>query len=251
LSSARSTGAAAGPHRFPSAWVYLLGAAVVGTALIFLRVRWALPLGQALLAWPVLWRDLREGRLLRGCAHMLFWAAATSVFTILLTVQYPQACEAAILKGASYREEMFSWIRTGIGAEGTPARFIPQHILHYLLTLGLSFVTAGLAGLALGAVLLNYMNFYVGSLILVSVHPARAAIFGWPVWPVLRVIAFVLGAIAAAHLLLGPVLHRGRWNRREWRLLMLWSAALFVADIALKAALAPGWRQILLGAMGR
>jgi len=56
-------------------------------------------------------------------------------------------------------------------------------------------------------VLLNYMNstwerwWRKG--------PARSgSIFGWPIWSVVRVVAFVFGAIAVAQISLGAVLKR-------------------------------------------
>ena len=61
------------------------------------------------------------------------------------------------------------------------------------------------------------MNFYVGSLVHAAASPALAGLAGWPPWSMLRVAGFVVGAVAAAHLLLGRVLHRAPWNPRVAR----------------------------------
>lgn len=226
-------------------WLYLFLASAGGAALVLVPLPWAVPVLQALLAYPVLRRDLRESRPWSGVFHMLLWALLLSVMVILLTLLLPARVEMGVLRGAAYREEMFTWIRTGVGAESTPGLFIPQHAGHYALTLLLSMASAGLAGLALGAVLLNYMNFYVGSLIGEAVRPGLAAIFGWPVWSLVRVAGFVVGSVAVAQITVSSLrARRFSWSPEIRRMLVL-SLALVVADIAIKAALAPTWRRIL------
>ncbi len=229
----------------PRVWIWIVCAALAGTAVVLTGVRPLVPVVQAALAWPVLWRDLRRGRLWDAVFHMLAWAVLISIGVIELTIHLPHAAEAGILRSTAYREEMFTWIQTGIGAEGSPAQFIPQHILHYALTLGLSFLSLGFAGLCLGAVLLNYMNYYVGALIGIGARPELGSIFGWPVWSMVRVAAFVIGALAAAVLLPGPLLGRIRWDPRQVRRALLLSFALFLLDLALKAILGPFWRSML------
>ncbi len=232
------------------AWIWLLLAAAAGSALVFTGLCWLLPAGQAFLAWPVLWQDLRRGRLGSATSHMLVWAFFASVIVIEISVHFPRAAEAGILNSTAYREEMFRWIRTGVGMEGTPSQFVPQQIFHYLLTLGLSALTLGFGGLLLGAILLNYMNYYVGSLIREAAHPALASVTGWPIWPIVRVAAFVIGALAAATILPGRVLGRIPWNPRAVRRALLLSFVLFLLDMLIKAALAPAWRRILEKALG-
>jgi hypothetical protein len=246
----------AGERRLGSDWLrgwravlLLFAAAFAGTLFAFAPVIWLLPAAQTLLAWPVLWLELRAGRPGAGARLMLVWACMSSLCMIAFTVAFPHPAELAVFRGIAYREEMFTWIRTNVGAEGTPSQFVPQHFLHYALTLALSTVTAGLGGLLLGTLLLNYMNFYVGSLILHGTRPVLGALFGWPIWSMVRVAGFVLGACAMAHLGLARGIHASPWNGREWRRLLLWSVAFFLADMAIKAALAPYWRKILMRAL--
>lgn len=232
------------------AWAWAIGFAVGGSLTALLGVRWLLPLAQAVPAWLILQDALRRGRPWRAAALMLCWALAASVTLIELTRLAPAAVERATLRGPEYRAEMFHWIRTGEGAEGEIARFLPQHLRHYGLTLALSFASAGLLGLGLGAVLLNYMNFYVGELVRAAVRPEMASAVGWPVWSVLRVIGFVIGAVAAAHLLLGPVLRRAPWKRKTAMRMAAASLALVAADVVFKWLLAPVWRRLLDRALG-
>jgi hypothetical protein len=229
----------------PRGWILLLLAASLGSLSILTGSRWLPPLLQAIPAWWVLLGDLRQGRPVRGAVRMLAWAVLASLTVIGISIHAPAAAEHSILRGAAYREEMFAWIRTGVGAESDPRRFIPQHALHYALVLGLSFASAGLAGLLLGTALLNYMNFYVGSLISAAASPQTAILLGWPPWSVLLVVGFILGAVAAAHLLLGRVLRRAPWNPHGARRMLMASLGLVLADITVKALLAPYWRVLL------
>lgn len=231
-------------------WTILFLSATLGSLAILTGVRWLAPALQAVPAWWVLLGDLKHGRPARGAARMLAWALLVSLVVIEISRQAPAAAAPGVIRGVAYRDEMFAWIRTGIGAESDPARFIPQHALHFALVLGLSFVSAGLAGLLLGTVLLNYMNFYVGSLVGAAASPALAGLIGWPPWSILRVAGFIIGAVAAAQLLLGRVLRRAPWNPRSARRMIAASLGLVLADIVVKALLAPHWRHALARALG-
>lgn len=228
-----------------AAFAYLAAAALAGTALLFLRSPWIVPAGQALPAYLLLLRDLRAGRPGLAIRHMLVWAGLLSAGVIAASALAPSHVEPAVLHGAAYREEMYLWIRTGVGAESSPALFIPQHVKHYLATLVLSLLTAGAAGLLLGAVLLNYMDFYVGSLIHDSARPWIGALFGWPAWSVVRVTGFVIGSVAVAQVTVRLLQKQRPVLIPEIRRMLLVSAILALADIALKAAVAPLWRRIL------
>jgi hypothetical protein len=234
----------------PRGWLLVVLSATLGSLAILTPFRWLPPLLQALPAWWVLLGDLKQGRPARGAFRMLAWALLVSLTVIAISLSAPGTAERGVIRGAAYRDEMFSWIRTGIGAESDPSRFLPEHALHYAAVLGLSFATAGTAGLLLGTVLLNYMNFYVGSLIHASGTPVAAILVGWPPWSVLRVAGFILGAVAATHLVLGRVLRRVPWDPRGATRMILASLGLVLADAAVKAVLAPHWRILLARALG-
>jgi hypothetical protein len=141
---------------------------------------------------------------------------------------------------------MMKWIRTGIGPEGTPSLFLPQHALHFLVFCVACLATAGLGGLVMGAALLNYMNYYVALLIIEASNPPLAACLAWPPWAILRVIGFILASVPLSACLLR------RFRSREggpkilyWRY-FLWGVGLVIGDIILKAVLAPYWRLFLV-----
>jgi len=103
-------------------------------------------------------------------------------------------------------------------------------------------------GLAFGALLLNYMNFYVGSLSLHAHHPFLVFLFGWPIWSLLRVVGFVLCGVALSEPLLSQ-LFRYRLGGARCSRIFLWGLAFIILDILLKASLASFWREILRGAV--
>jgi hypothetical protein len=161
--------------------------------------------------------------------------------------------DALVIHGPQYRDEMFHWIRTGTGAESSPRLFLPQHAMHIALFVACSLATASLLSIAMGAVLMNYMSFYVASLARAGA-PAWAVVFlGWQPWALCRVAAFaILGAVLAEPLLLRvSVLRRPYGGLRAARPYLIAAAAALVADVVLKAALAPGWglflRRVLPG----
>lgn len=182
---------------------------------------------------------------------MVFWAFCQSTSVILLVQAAPEASAEAVFRGVSYREEMFRWIQTGIGREGDWRLFLPQHAIHYGSFLVLSALTAGAAGLTLGAALLNYMSFYVGSLFLADTegaHTLRLVLMGWPIWSIVRVVGFIAGAVAAADLsfsIIGRLRDRplGRPDRSSFYISL--SLALVILDLLLKGLLAPHWRLML------
>lgn len=203
---------------------------------------------------------VRRERFASALWLMVAWAFFLSVSVIVLTRFYPSAAEQAILRAGPYREEMFAWIQTGQGKEGSPARFLPEHALHYVLFMLVSGLTAGVGGLLMGTVLLNYMAFYVGSLFVADpggAHTVRLILMGWPIWAIARVIGFIAGGVAMASLTFSVVDRLRdrptRWPGRSSHYLSL-SLALIILDALLKALLAPHWRlalrQILPGAGG-
>jgi hypothetical protein len=243
--------------RDPLALLFL--AAATGLT-AFLGIRLGSPiLLPILMTFPVaiLFLDrIRRERLAAALWLSLAWALFSSVAIILLTQVDPTGTERAILRGAPYREEMFAWIRTGIGAEGDPRRFLPEHALHYGVFLVVSALTFGMAGLLLGSVLLNYMSFYVGSLFLADGSGANSltlSLMGWPVWSIARVVGFVAGGVAMAWLS-RTIFERLRdrpaiWPGRAAHYLSL-SLALVILDALLKALLAPHWRETLARVIG-
>ena len=182
---------------------------------------------------------------------MLVFPLALALFGTVWLALWPTAdgLTPVVFNGPEYREEMFAWIRTGVGSEGDWRLFLPMHITHLVAFAALSLVSGSLISITGGAILTNYMDGYVA-----SIHRAGAPLwatvfFGWQPWAICRVAGFcILGVLLAE-----PVLSRvfrfpaQLWSRtRPWFLI---ASALILADWALKAALAPTWGRILKEAL--
>ena len=121
---------------------------------------------------------LKRGDLRLAVARMLLWALTMGVAATLLSYARPAQTGALFLRGEAYRAEMFAWVMTGQGAESTPSQFIPQQAGHAALFSGLALATGGVAAMPMGAVLMNYMGHYVGTLAATSRRPALTMILG-------------------------------------------------------------------------
>ena len=223
---------------------------VLGTLLSY-AVGWAiglpilLPILNTLASFPFMVLALRRGDLRLAVARMLLWALTMGVAATLLSFARPSQTAALFLRGESYRTEMIGWVLTGQGAESTPSQFIPQQAGHALLFSGLALATGGVAAMAAGAVLMNDMGSYVGGLAAISRRPALTMVLAWHPWAVIRVISFVvIGVVLSAPLL--SRLWKFPFDRRAARTLLLIAASGLIADIVLKALLAPAWQRLLL-----
>jgi hypothetical protein len=210
---------------------------------------WALPLLAPLTLYPAFRERVRAQDYLGAWTLGMAWAILLSAGVILLVLGWPEAARAGILHGEAYRQEMIGgWIRTGVAPENSPRLFIPQHLLHLGAFLLLTWASGGYLGLVLGAFLVGYMSYFVGSYAAASGHPLLGAVLAWVPWSVVRVCAFVLlGALFAR-----PLLARRVWPFERWevRLMALAFAGLLV-DILVKAFFAPSYGIFLrqLGGM--
>ncbi len=211
--------------------------------------RWWLPFWTALLAYPCFLSYLRDGQWGRGLKAMAVWAAGLAGWMILATVTFPERMEAVVWRGAEYRDEMFAWLATGSGAEGDWRQFLPQHLIHVGLFVSAAGLSAGFLGLVMGTLLMNYMAFYVGALLLEAELWPAVLLLGWPPWAMLRVAAFLALAFPVS----------AWWWRR--RLTLPWRSGtvrrfvqaaliLLVTDLVLKYSLAGYWRIWLKVATG-
>ncbi len=200
-------------------------------------------------AFPFMVVSLRRGRVAEAVWRMLVWAAALAVCAS--TVSYLRTADAGrvFLHGEAYRREMFEFLLTGHGPEGDIRLFLPQHLGHAAVFCALALATGGLLAMPLGAMLMNYMGYYAGALGAASAHPWKAMALAWVPWAVVRIAGFVtLGVVLA-----GPVLERVLGFKYRLRDQGPWiglAAAALLADVALKWALAPSWREMIRGAAG-
>ena len=207
------------------------------------------PILNTAVSFPFMVAALRRSDLKLAVGRMLLWALTMGVAATLLSYAYPAQTEELLLRSGDYRREMFTWVLTGRGAESTPAQFIPQQAAQAGLFTALALATGGVLAMPMGAVLMNYMGHYVGTLAGVSRHPAAIMLAGWHPWAVIRVISFVvLGVVLSA-----PLLSRVFRFHIDWsaaRRLLTWSCAGLVADIVLKTLLAPAWQRLLIRLLG-
>jgi hypothetical protein len=188
----------------------------------------------------------------RAMVLALAWAVAWSAATIAAVAYHPAGAARGIWHAGAFREEMVRWIVTGAGPEGNIRLFLPRVLLEFALVLALSAVTAGTAGLVLGAVLLAFMNGYVGWVAANAdphVSPVAAALIAWPPWSAARVVSFVCAGTAAALWGTPRWIARGAPRARVTPLL-IWAAGLLLVDILLKWWLAPIWREWLRAILG-
>jgi hypothetical protein len=184
---------------------------------------------------------LKSGDRGRAVRLMLLWALLQAVAGTLAFRMWPARAEAVVIHGAAYREEMFHFIRSGEGAEGSLRLFLPQHVAHVATFVALSLATGSVLSIVMGAALMNYMDFYVASLSLHGVPALEVVCFGWQPYAIVRVAAFcTLGAVLAE-----PVLSRvlrypypGLSAARTYVALALCG---ILTDWIVKATIAPYW----------
>ena len=225
---------------------------MLSTAASFVfAVGWLVPILGAAVPYPLFLQQVNRRRYDHALGWMAFWALCQSLAVVIGTWIAPEQAAEAIFSGPPYVEEMFRWIRTGEGAEGSLPLFLPIHAKHYALFCLLSLLTASSAALVLGTWMLNYMNFYVAQLVQFSAAPWLAACIGWPLWSILRVIGFITTGIALAVPavnLLAKMRGSALVQPFPWRVLAV-GFDFVLADIVVKATLAPLWRQWLLRAL--
>jgi len=204
-----------------------------------------LPVASAALFYPVFIWLISRRQFQRAYIVTLAWAFFATLALVLLSILLPERMAPRILNGVAYRNEMFIWITTGIGPEGNPSQFIPQQLRHLVIFSALSFVSVGLLALVLGAVLLNYMNFYYAALIASARNPLPMVLLGWPVWAMLRVAGYISIGVAVSGFALSVILKEEKPDRGRLSRYLPVGGVLIISDMLLKAALAPLWRSML------
>ena len=240
--------------RRPSPWIFLPLGALASTAIgVAIGNPWLFPVLGAMVPIPFFVRDIRRGGPGKATAWVLYWCIFQSVALGVAVALWPERTARTVWRGPEYAQEMLLYIRTGVGAEGSPRLFLPMHARHYVLLCFISLLTLGAGGLVLGTVLLNYMNFYVATLVRSAADPMLAALVGWPVWAMLRVVGYTATGAAMADLSWRLWCKwRGRPVRRPLPI-RLWLLGLGFAlfDVGLKALAAGAWRAILDRALER
>jgi len=207
------------------------------------------PVFNTFAGFPFMVLALRRGDVTLAITRMLIWALTLAVCATLLSYAQPWRTDTLFIHGAAYRTEMFAWVMSGRGAESDPARFLPQHALHAVVFMVLALASAGVLALAMGAVLMNYMGHYVGTLAASSAHPFATMILGWVPWAIVRIVSFVaIGVTLSAPLL--SRLGGFRVDAVRARRVMILALGGLVLDAVMKWLLAPAWQRLLLRVVG-
>jgi hypothetical protein len=233
----------------------LIGIAIVGATIVSYALAWLIgvpflvPFLNAAASFPFMVLALVRGDLRLAIARMLLWALALGACATALSYWRPSDTDRLFLRGAAYRTEMFGWVMTGRGAESTPAEFIPQQLGHTAVFVGLAVASGSVLAMPMGALLMNYMGHYVGTLARRSARPALTMALAWHPWAVIRIVSFVILGVVLSM----PVLSRLFRFTADWRaarsLIVVASSGL-VADVLLKWLLAPAWQRLLVHAVG-
>ena len=166
------------------------------------KSRVALPVLQGVLGWGAFvlaWSFVGPSW---AAASAGSWALGTTIISVYVFWGRPDETDARVVRAPEYRARMLEWLSTGRGPESAPARTAVTHLRELIWYLAAAVATANLASLVLGAVLLNYMNAYVATLLRAARRTGSVLLLGWNVWSVVRVAAYVvLGAAGATPVL--------------------------------------------------
>lgn len=208
------------------------------------------PFLNAALPWWLMVQSLRLGQVRRAIAIMLVWALTMGVAaTSMAALGWSRTRSGDLFLRSEYRDQMIEWVRAGVGPESQPGVFIPRHLAYAGVFTATALATGGALAMPMGAVLMNQMGEYVGSMARQSAHPVTSVILGWHPWAVIRVIGFVMIGVVLSGVLLSRVLKFPYSLTRHRRYLFV-GVGLLGLDIALKWILAPAWGPILKGVAG-
>lgn len=223
---------------------YLLIAVPISVLLGLVLGKFVLPLLQTLVLFPVfgilLMREAWGQALRTAC----IWALCNALAVGFLSYLQPAVLQDTIILGQEYQQEMFGWIETGVGKEGDVTQFLPEHLLHAGVFSIVTALSGGFLGLIMGSVLLNYMSFYVGTLLTFADNLPVTLVLAWPPWALVRVLAFILIACPLSGILWCRLSNRKpQW--KDFKRFLFIGVSLLVVDIVLKWCLASFWQNWL------
>jgi hypothetical protein len=235
------------PKRFESTagkLLYLLLTTPLAIMLGICAGKFLLPVIQAIAIFPLYFCLLSRAAWRQTASVMIIWALLVAIWVGLTSHYQPTLMESSILNAGAYRDEMFHWISTGVGPEGSIRLFLPQHALHFLVFSLLTLLSAGFLGLVMGSVLMNYMAYYVGVLLLEAESVNNVLLLAWPPWAMIRVGGFIVFAMALSMLTFRRFCP-SVMERRKIRNYALLGLGMLVVDVILKWALAGIWQDSL------
>jgi hypothetical protein len=166
------------------------------------KSRLALPLLQGTLGWIaflIAWSFLGA---FWATACVGAWSVGSTLASVYVFLGKPRETDVRVIRATEYRATMLEWLSTGRGPEAHPAGTAVQHLRELIWYVAAATASANLLSLVMGAILLNYMNAYVATLLRAANRTGRALLLAWNVWSVVRVAAYVaIGAAAGAPVL--------------------------------------------------
>jgi len=209
----------------------------------------AVPVIMVLPFYPVYLALVKRGSFGFAVVASMVWALACTLSTVPFVASTGDEFAPVIWNAVYYRDDMFHWIATGVGQEGSPSMYVPEHARHFAGFVLLSLLSAGFAGLCLGAALLNYMNFYVGHLFANATDPAMLLFFSWQCYAMIRVVGFITAAMGVTAMGL-RIIGKCQVGNRKIRVALWVGFALVLLDGVLKWLVAPKYQKILGDAIG-
>lgn len=235
-----------GELNYPNAcaWLAAVGAAtsaggfIAGSKSVFLAL-------DAACAAPFFYWCLRRGAGERAAFALLCWGAAKVAAVVALTVVWPGRGAEVVAFGERYADGMLTWLRYAEGSKFDPGGALIIKVL--IACAAASALSAGAAGLVVGAALVNCHGYYLGRLFLQTTGATKVLAFGTPIW-------YFLLAAAAAHAIVGAaafglvITGRRAWEgaqAKEALGSLAVAAVLAVAAFAVAGWLGPLWRDQL------
>jgi hypothetical protein len=200
-------------------------------------------------AYPVMAYSLKHKTRGLSILLMMLWALLLGTSMTALLYWLPEVTQHRILYGERYWKVMIEWVLTGVGRESDPMQFIPVHIIELVVFVMLSLLTGSLLSILMGAVLMNFMAFYVGHLALFG-HSPELLVLGWHPWSIVRIASYIIMGVVLSEPMLSKIL-RYRYHREESRKLLYLALSLWVLDLIIKALLAPTWQKLLKGIVSK
>jgi hypothetical protein len=204
----------------------------------------------ALLIAPLFLACVTGDRLGRAVGVVVVALGVHSALAIVLSARDPAGAAAILPGAAAYWDRTWLWVATGEDAEYRWATWGPAHALLLIGVPVSAYTSFGVIPFAHGVEQVDLMNYYVGRLAALSESPARAVVFGWHPWSVLRGLAYTVLVFEVASWSLERLSGRVLSTRR--RRLGRWAAGLGLAgaDAVAKLALAPLVREQLCSNLG-
>ena len=168
-----------------------------------------------------------------AAAAVVGWAVGTSLTAIYTFRKEPVDVDATVLRASAYRATMRDWLSSGTGF--APGPTFVAHVKELAIYLAVALASANLLGLLMGAVLLNFMNAWVASVLAAGRREGAVVLLAWPVWSVVRVLSFILLGTAAAGPLAGLAGYPGDPLQLRW--LWMVGGVGVALDLVLKLAL--------------